>query len=321
MLRTFIFVIVSLLLLAKTACADFTFRGNVDLLSKELNLEVNIPDNGLIFFKSIGVSDDAIDFDIAAYDLKTLVFDISTSLSGTAKVVKRKNKDSFIRGAIGMDMQDPNTGNKEYASLGTFEFRDDKFFLDPIFLKGLTARGYLSLLKPYAINFSLIFLDVSLVDFLSWVNPEHNLFLKGGVSGKIQVEGLSRDPEIKGSLNSYGGQIEDFEYDNIVLNFQGMYPTFNLTQTSITEEGGVSANVEGVVDLSKGFDGFEQQIARLKVAPLIRETDVQREWTIRKEKGEKGESETQFKYLMRTDPGSLGDKESDMLTIQKNIKF
>jgi len=129
---------------------------------------------------------------------------------------------------------------------------------------------------------------VPLSDFLHWINPEHNVYAEGDVSGQIQLGGVAGQPAIKGGLNSYSGQVEDFKYDNIILNFQGAYPVLELTQTSITEEGGVSGNVEGMIDLSKGFDDFEEQIARLKFSPLIRETDVQREWIIKRTKRAKG---------------------------------
>ena len=317
-----IIVVVSIMLLWTTAaCADFSFRGSANLLTKELNLELNIPDNGIILFRGVNAESDTVDFDLTVHDLKVFVFDISTALSGTAKVVERPDAEPFVRGSVRRDKQDFETDKKEYISLGTFEFKDDKFFLDPIFFKGMTARGNLLLLRPYDIDLSLFFLDVPLSDFLYWISPEHNVYAEGELSGEIQLSGAADRPDIKGSLNSYDGQVEDFKYDSILLNFQGAYPTFELTQTSITEEGGVSGNVEGIVDLSRGFDNFEEQIARLKVSPLIRETDVQREWTIRKQKGRKGESETQFKYRMRKDQGSSGYEEADMLTIQRSIKF
>ncbi|MDP8264120.1 MAG: hypothetical protein P9M12_01400 [Candidatus Aceula lacicola] len=321
MIKKIIVVVSVLLLWAKVVCADLSFRGNANLLTKEVNLEVNVLDNGVIFFQGVSAEDDIVHFDLAVHGLKAFVFDISTALSGTARIIERPNAEPFIRGSVGRDERNLKADEGKHVSLGTFEFKDDKFFLDPISFKGMTARGNFSLLKPYNIDLSLFFLDVPLSDFLHWINPEHNVYAEGDVSGQIQLGGVAGQPAIKGGLNSYSGQVEDFKYDNIILNFQGAYPVLELTQTSITEEGGVSGNVEGMIDLSKGFDDFEEQIARLKFSPLIRETDVQREWIIKRQKGQKGESETQFKYRMRKDQGFPGYEESDMLTIQRSIKF
>ncbi|MDD3374598.1 MAG: hypothetical protein PHY73_02610 [Candidatus Omnitrophica bacterium] len=309
------------LLWANIACADFSFRGTANLLTKEVNLELNASDHGTVFFRGVSVDDRTIDFDLSLYEVKVLIFDISTALKGTAKVIERPNAEPFIRGFVGRDEQDFKTDERKYISLGAFEFKDDKFFLDPVSFNGLTARGYLSLLKPYDIDLSLLFLDVLLSDFLSWVNPGHNMYAESDISGKIQLSGVADHPFVDGKLSSYDGQIEDFKYDNIVLNFQGSYPIFELIQTSVTEQGGVSGNVEGTIDLSEGFVDFEKQIAKLKVSPLIRETDIQKEWTIKQQKGRKRESETQFKYRMRKDQGSPGYGEADMLTIQRSIKF
>jgi len=137
-----IIVVVSIMLLWTTAaCADFSFRGSANLLTKELNLELNIPDNGIILFRGVNAESDTVDFDLTVHDLKVFVFDISTALSGTARIIERPNAEPFIRGSVGRDERNLKADEGKHVSLGTFEFKDDKFFLDPISFKGMTARG------------------------------------------------------------------------------------------------------------------------------------------------------------------------------------
>jgi len=94
-----------------------------------------------------------------------------------------------------------------------------------------------------------------------------------------------------------------------------------LINTSVTQEGGVSFFLEGSVDLSKDFKNFSEQLAKMKILPLIRQTDVDREWTIRRETEGRKDGETEFKYRLRRDREVSGIGEGGMLTIERSLKF
>lgn len=79
--------------------------------------------------------------------------------------------------------------------------------------------------------------------------------------------------------------------------------------------------LEGNVDLSKDFKNFSEQIAKMKMLPLIRQTDVDREWTIRRDNEGQKTGETEFKYRLRKEREVSGVAEGGMVTIERSIKF
>jgi hypothetical protein len=62
-------------------------------------------------------------------------------------------------------------------------------------------------------------------------------------------------------------------------------------------------------------------LSRLKIIPLIRDSDISREWTIRRQTSGERQSETGFQYRLKRTRESSGVEESDWLGVQHKIKF
>ncbi len=299
----------------------FSFQGEIDFAEKELKVDFDIPDNGSITIEGSKDLDDKIQFLLGINDLKAFSVGITRNLQGSVWVVDRpKGLDPMMSGIIRDEEKDPKMMQSDTLN-GKFEIRDDRIYFTPLSWNGLDCKGYFSFLPPYDMNLSLFLKDIALFDFLSWFDSSRDIHAEGEVSGQIKIFGFLDRLMIDGELSSYFGEIEDFKYDDIILGFEGTYPIVKLTRVNITEENGVSFDVEGAFDLSKDINYFKEQLESFEISPLIRETDVQREWIVRREKKGRREGETEFKYRLRRERGISGMDEPDMLSIERSIKF
>lgn len=302
--------------LAQTLCA---FKGSVDCVKKSIQLKFIFPDGGRISFAGTGQSPDVISFEIFPQGFKFLLFNITTGIVGTARIIERPDSDPIIRGVLETSQGPSADGVFPHRISGNFEIENDKIFLKQCMWEGLTAQGYFTFVPPYDMDLTLMFNNVLLADLFSWLGQE-KIYTQGDFSGQIDASGFLNRLALKGNLSS-SGQIADFRYDSISARFEGVYPIIKLMETGVTAEGGVSFNLEGTIDLSKDFKEFSGQLERMTALPLIRETNVDREWTIRRDSDEKREGETEFKYRLRKEREISGVEEQGTLTIQRSIKF
>ncbi len=319
--RCFIFIVVFFLWGASLSFGELlcSFSGSWDFAKKELDLIFEPVSGGRIGFQVAEQKAQTVDFQVDLAGIKLLLFDITAEMMGTAKVVDLLGSDPVIEGVM-----DDGGGallgyNSHRLIKGGFKLKEDKIFLENCLWEGLQLQGYCSLVLPFEVDLSLKAQHVLLVDLLSWLGQEGN-DAQGEVSGEIHFSGFLDCLAMKGKLFS-SGQIGDFRYDSIVASFQGFYPKVKLMDTSVTQEGGISFFLEGNIDLSKDFKNFSEQLAKMKMLPLIRQTDVDREWTIRRETQDKKSGETEFKYRLRKEREFSGVGEGGMLTIQRSIKF
>lgn len=295
------------------------FKGNLDCARKKVQLKFSFPDKGQISFESTEKNLEIIDFKIYLKDFKLLLFNITTGIVGTAKIVKRPDSDPAIHGIMVADQGMSSKDIFPHRISGNFEIQDDKIFLKHCVWDGLTAQGYFSFLPPYDTDLDLRLDDVLLSDLFAWLGQE-KIYTQGDFLGQIHFSGFLNRLALNGKLNS-SGQVGDFRYDNISAGFEGVYPVVKLVETNVTAEAGVSFDLEGEIDLSKNFKSFSEQLAKMAMLPLIRATDVDREWTIRRQKDGRKEGETEFKYRLKKEREVSGVEEPGTLTIQHSIKF
>ncbi|MFA6378819.1 MAG: hypothetical protein WCX16_03445 [Candidatus Omnitrophota bacterium] len=319
--KCFVFIAAFLLLgiscvSAETVCS---FDGSWDTAKKEVELSFQFPRGGHVGFKGKDNGAKAVDFHMDLKEIKVLLFDITTEMIGTAKIAEPLGAHPFIQGILNGTTAASSEDDFSHFIKGKFELREGKFFLENCAWAGLSLRGYCSLVSPYEIDLSVQARDVLLTDLFSWLGQEGQ-YSQGEVSGQVHFSGILDCLAMKGTLFS-SGQVGDFRYDNITAGFEGFYPVLKLVETSVTQEGGVSFFLEGNIDLSKDFKNFSEQLAKMKMLPLIRETNVDREWTIRRETEGRRSGETEFKYRLKREREVSGVEEGGMLTIQRSIKF
>ncbi|MCX5680867.1 MAG: hypothetical protein NT079_01030 [Candidatus Omnitrophica bacterium] len=287
--KRFIFVLIFWVLGVSGASAQTlcVFKGTLDSARRKIQLEADFQDTGKIFFESTAKDSKVIDFKIYSQNLKLLFFNITTGIVGTAKIIARPDSDPIIQGVM---FPSQGISSQEVSSRrirGNFEIENDKIFLKQCGWEGLTGQGYFSFIPPYDTDLTVSLNNVLLSDLFAWLGQE-KIYTQGDIEGQIHFSGFLNRLAIKGKLSS-SGQIGDFRYDNIASSFEGIYPTVKLLETM--------------------------------TLPLIRQTNVDREWTIRRQKDGRKEGETEFKYRLKKERDVSGVEEAGTLTIQRSIKF
>jgi hypothetical protein len=295
------------------------FTGVLDCIQKKVRLEFKFPYKGRILFVSTEKDSQTIDFEIFPKDLQLLLFNITTKIVGTAKIVKHAGKDPTISGVMVSDREMSINDPFFHRITGNFEIEDDKVFLKRCLWGGLSAQGYFSFLPPYDTDIVFGLNNILLSDLFGWLGQE-KIYTQGDISGQLHVSGFLSRLAIKGNLSS-SGQVGDFRYDDISAGMEGVYPIIKLVEASVTGENNISLDMQGEIDLSKDFKDFSGQLAKMAILPLIRQTNVEREWTIHREKDGRKQGETEFKHRLRTEREVSGVEESGTLTIQRSIKF
>jgi len=296
-----------------------SFDGFWDVAKKEGKLTAVFAQGGRVTLLGVEKKPWVIDFRVDLERIKLLLFDITTVISGTASVVSSPAGQMVIEGVLRGDQDNTFSEGLPRTVQGKFEIREGKVFLKNCTWNGFDLNGDFSLGSPRQVDLVLRAHHVLLSDIFSWLGREDKL-AEGDVSGEIHFSGLSDYLTMDGKLSS-AGQMGDFRYDNITAGFEGFYPVVKLVETSVTQEGGISFFLEGNIDLSNGFKDFSEQLAKMKMLPLIRQTDVDREWTIRRDTEGQKTGETEFKYRLRREREVSGVAEGGMLTIERSIKF
>lgn len=73
---------------------------------------------------------------------------------------------------------------------------------------------------------------------------------QGDFRGKISITGKTDAPLIRGTLQAYQGNLEDYKFQEVLLNFRGNYPWIQFFDSFIVIEN-TNLDVEGAVNLSK----------------------------------------------------------------------
>ncbi|MDP8266306.1 MAG: hypothetical protein P9M07_05105 [Candidatus Aceula meridiana] len=304
-----------------TASLVCTFEGQADFSAKEVKIDFNFFKDGQLSFYAFEENTGDIRFSLDADRFKAMLFEITTRIEGSARIIEDpKDPDLFLKGSVTPSDVETFFAKSPLPSSGNFEVRGDRFYLKPLKLGNLKCVGYFGLVSPYDVDLNLGLRNVSLLDFFSWVGAR-DIFSAGEVSGEMRVSGFSDQIFLSGLLTSYDGEIENFTYDYIIAGFEGLYPTIDLRQTSVSERDGIGVRVIGELDLSQDFQKFHEQLARLKMEPIIQGNDVERQWTIRRQNDQGRERETGFHYRLRKPREATGVEETDMFGIHRSIKF
>lgn len=301
---------------AETLC---TFKGSVYCLKKSLELKFSFPNGGTLSFTAVEEDPQLINFTLVPENLRLLLFNVTTEIIGAGRVVERADSAPVIQGTMEASKEILAGGVLPNRVSGNFEIDDDKIFLRQCALKGLGAQGYFQFVPPYDTDITLTLNNVLLADVFGWLGQKE-IYAQGDISGQICFFGFLDRLGIKGNLKS-SGQVDKFTYDDISARFEGIYPVINLAETGVTAQDGLSFNLSGPLDLSKDFKDFLGQLAKMTVLPLIRETDADREWTLRRSNDRRMQGETEFKYRLRKEREISGVEEQGTLTIQRSIKF
>ena len=205
---------------------------------------------------------------------------------------------------------------------GHFEIRDNRLVLDPLSWAGISCAGFADLVPPFEISLSVKISEVA-ADEIPVISGYKDTAspIAGVFSGRIDLSGFVDRLMVRGRLTSVEGSFRNMEYAKLFLNFEGLYPHVHFSDSTVTDMEGLPFNIEGDYNLSTQGNLLEG-VSALKMSPRIDETDIRREWTIKRKKDSES-SATEFKYRLKKPESDSGaaKEETDMLTIGHNIKF
>ncbi|MFH1359989.1 MAG: hypothetical protein ABIJ41_03010 [Candidatus Omnitrophota bacterium] len=299
-----------------------SFEGTIDFLEKKADVNLGFKGQGaaVIHFKFIAQNQ----YHLAAKidHLALSHFDLSTEIESKIETVgQNHNGQRFIRGAI--ESRYTLINYKPVGEMnGSFEIKDQRLYLNSVSWQALHCDGYISLFAPYDLDIKVGLEDIRLTDFSLLLGcPDEDMKLSGFASGRIRLSGFLNRMIISGGLSSYEGIVGDLDYDNFLIRFNGLYPTLQLSDSSATQTDGLSFNLGGYVDLSKGCN-LAQGMNTLTKAPVIGESQIQREWTIKRKHEEGRRGTTEFKYRLRLpDDSDVTNKEEGLLGVEHSIEF
>jgi len=297
-----------------------SFGGQIDLLGKKANLDLRSQDGRSLTARLEKIGDGKFQFDASLEHITTPIFDISSVFRSTIERAEDKETGEYLRGTIESKYSLINYKPASELS-GLFEIRKERIYLKNLSWNGFVLDGFAGLVPPYEVNMTLRLSEISLEDLSLLAGcKESNSKLNGTVSGRIQFSGFPERMMLSGKLTAFDGAIDQLLYDDILINFEGLYPMVKISDSSVSETSGLSFNIEGDLDLRYQCN-LMMGLAALKMSPIINENVLHREWTIKRSKDSE-RSATEFKYRLQKDNESgASQKDSDMFSIEHNIAF
>ncbi|MBI5415260.1 MAG: hypothetical protein HZA29_00430 [Candidatus Omnitrophica bacterium] len=303
----------------------FTFHGQVDFSRKQLDVVLdflpppesgppanpadNHPSTVAVSAARTSPGDYRLSLDIE--HLRTPLFDLLSKIEGSFEIVPPR-----VKGRIwSRDSLVDYRPIRELA--GQFEIKDNRLFLNDLSVANLNCAGTLDMRYPYKMDLTVKLQDMAMKDFLDFWVRGNGYDSSGSVSGELGISGTPERLNLKGSLESYNGTIEQLAYNTIHLNAEGIYPDMRILDSTLSKADGVSVNFSGPFDLSDQ-ENFQKQISALVFAPIVSGSLTQREWTIKRTR-QAGAGSTEIKYLLRKDDRISGG--SDMLGVQQRMDF
>ena len=112
------------------------------------------------------------------------------------------------------------------------------------------------------------------------------------------------------------GRDKNFDFDNILLDFEGTWPLIRLKDSLITQAEGFSFKFKGVVDLSD-LANLSTQVRLFQKVPIVSSDKAKREWVFKSQRDGR-DMKTEMKYfLLKDDRGDTGA----VLGVQKSLEF
>lgn len=314
------------ILTATAFCAPLcSFKGEADFKSKRFQIAFDLGDKKQIAMDFVKAQDKNFRLKINVDHLTTPLFDFSTVLDLVLQQVDSNGHgQAFYRGTLvsQYSLVDYKPASEIY---GQFEIRDEKFILSSLSWGEMTFEGAIGIHPPHDIDLRIKFSELKISDFFMMIGCGKDSFSSSGlVDGQVKISGSVHHPLIKGRVQGSDGFIQDLVYHQLLLNFEGPYPVLTILDSMMTQSNGLSYKMEGLFDLTSS-DRLSPKawLTRLKVSPLIDESHIDREWTIKRNttEGTAGSTELKYRLKKRDDANPSGKQESDILGIERRISF
>ena len=303
------------------SAVSLPFEGQVDFKQKKFIIKILNLKRPMTLTAWVQ-EDDFIGFTLNVDDQKTLIGHISTFLEGRFQFL-----DGFVvdrTGIIGTIQGRHTFINNEPC--GDFEAQwhvtKDRLIIRSLLSRGLSAEGQIRTTPPYVLDLALNLKNLDINPVLNAVQDAGIRTSFGPFEGRLRITGSTDRIEIKGRLLTFNGTIEGLDYQDMLLNFEGVYPWVQIENSHIIQPDGTIFKIAGNLDLSRMTE-FDKQVRRFMSKPLIQHDGQDLEWTLKRLHQNGSDTTSELKYLYRKEQGDHPalPQEGVIFGLERRLRF
>jgi hypothetical protein len=294
------------------------FSGTVDLRSQEASLFFGWKDKQQLSLTITRPSPQSYHLSLDISHLKTALGDIAAVVDGDLDLTGDSPEKRELSGRFRSRYTLLNYTPIRDLSF-KFSLRERKFYIYDLSLGAFSGRGDIALDLERRINITVDLRPLDLEEagrFLGIESKGRPIPLTGVATGMVNLNGALARPDIKGRVAFYNGRLKAFDFDSIILDFEGTWPLVRLKDSLITQAEGFSFKFNGVLDLSD-LASLGTQVRMFQKVPIVSVDKAKREWVFKRQRDGR-DLKTEMKYfLMKDDRGDTGA----VLGVQKSLEF
>ncbi|MDP3142379.1 MAG: hypothetical protein Q8N14_00305 [Candidatus Omnitrophota bacterium] len=317
----FLFLLVTSISLAAPVETVCTFKGNVDFLSRNIQLEINFSGKEKIL-SSFTWGNDAAFLNSRIEHLRINQADFSTELESSFFIENPPGNKQNIKGLIWTRYSLLN--HKPFREVaGSFKIKEGRLFIEDLTWSEMRFSGQVNLNAPFDLDVSVDIADMDINELAPFAGKKPGeVYLSGLISGKIKLFGYLKRLQVKGQLRSQEGEVQDFIYRDAGINFSGYYPVVDIEDSAISDERGYIYNLAGRFNAGQ-INNFTSQEHQIKVSPFSQQDLKSQNLMIRRkeELGSDSELEIGYRLKPRQPYEALYGEREGILGIERKHKF
>lgn len=322
-----LFLVISFLGITPPAFSEvkvlFPFQGEIDFRQKRFLLSMTSANKDSVSLDISQHSASEYNVLINIDHFKTSIFEISSVFECPLNMTYDADKNlAGLRGKLWSKYTLIDYRPVRELS-GQFEFKDRTLFLSSLNIGSLTGQGFIKFAEPYTMNLVLKLEEIDAQEFLNFWMKDNSAPVSGKFSGQTVLSGSLNRLQVRGNFVGYNGVIKDSAFDNLQINFEGIYPTVTLVNSTGIKPDGMPFTITGIMDLSDRSD-FGAQFRALSKQPIVEQEGENLEWTFKRMRSEPGSgTTTELKYMKKKGTGDTGitSDEDAMLGVERSIPF
>ena len=301
------------------ASVYYSFEGEFDSRDKAFRVSVQKDKEVALVLNNTKNDADVYELSAKLRHIKLNKFDISGDFVFSMTHIRGKDGHELYEGQL--QSQYLLVNYKPVSVLfGNFLLEDNKFTLKDFSLEYLSGSGEILLGDLNVIDLSFLVEDMPMGNLLDiWV-ADRGYEVNGLISGAVKVLGSFDRPYLKGDLKSKDGKIRTLDFSDFRLVFEGAYPYMQISNSKISQKGGMSFTLEGMINLNDK-EKFQKQIKQLRLRPIVRSSDVENAWTIQQAQDDESSGTTSLKYLLRKEIDSNSGNAFGMVGVKRTVEF
>lgn len=319
----FIHLLFFFCLMPIAAEAKCIFKGDLDFMQNNFALELNFKEKEKLAVELNFLPDDKFILKSKLDHIQLLNSYLTTELISEGSVIK--NNKGQVEGLNGEIKTNYSLLNFKPISeiSGYFELTKSYINIFSLLWGNLRVSGKINFDNQPRLDLSVDVIDMDINELAELLGADlGNLSVSGLVNGKVKIDGLISSPQIKGQLRVANGNIDTLEYNEIVINIEGMYPLLKFIDSNIFEREGYVYALTGSFNVEE-LDNINSSSHKIKLTPLSNDDFSWQEWKLRRQKSYSQDGALELEYKLKEDQPfkmRLRDDE-EILSLEHSVKF